>query len=368
MQRGRCRAMPGIGLLHCRTAALPHCWGDAAESGGYDERMNGVPEVSSTALEAAPVAPSVTAIILTYNEILHIERALSCLSGLARRVVVVDSGSTDGTVEVAQRLGAEVHQRRWVNYADQFQWALDNHTGDCDWVMRLDADETLGPELVRKLVDLIPALPREVTALSLDRRHVFLGRWIRHGGRYPLRLVRLWRRGLGHIEQRWMDEHIVIHEGEIRHVPGEFSDVNLNDLTFFTAKHNGYATREAIDALIGKYALFGPAEGDSDLASTGQAKRKRRTKVGFYNRLPLGLGPLGYFLYRYLFQLGFLDGGPGLIYHGLQGLWYRFLVDARKYELELAMRDCRDKESRIDRLIHLTGHDLRAFAEPGSRG
>ena len=304
--------------------------------------------------------PSLTVVILTHNEILHVERALRCLQGLARRVLVVDLGSTDGTTEAARAMGAEVRQRGWVNYADQFQWALDHGDIDTDWVMRLDADEVIGAELMARLTAILPVLPAEVTALSLDRRHVFLGRWIRHGGRFPLRLVRLWRRGTAHIEQRWMDEHIVVRQGDLRHVPGEFSDMNLNDLTFFTAKHNGYATREAIDALIGKYGLFEQPAG-GDLASTRQAERKRGAKTGFYNRLPLGIGPVLYFLYRYLIQLGFLDGRAGLIYHGLQGLWYRFLVDARRFELERAMADCSDNDARIDRLSELTGHDLRGF-------
>lgn len=307
--------------------------------------------------------PSLTVIILSHNEIKHIARALRSLEGLVQRVVVVDSGSTDGTVDAARALGAEVHHRAWVNYADQFQWALDHCEIETDWVMRLDADEVLGPDLVRNLAAMIPGLGSDVSAISLDRRHVFMGRWIRHGGRYPLRLVRIWRRGLGRIEQRWMDEHVVISHGEIRHVAGEFSDVNLNDLVFFTAKHNGYATREAIDALIVKYDLFPDGETAADVATTAQAKRKRRTKLSFYNRLPLGVGPLGYFLYRYVIQLGFLDGRPGLIYHGLQGLWYRFLVDARRFELERELAGCRDNDCRIDCLTRLTGHDLRAFAQ-----
>jgi glycosyltransferase involved in cell wall biosynthesis len=304
--------------------------------------------------------PSLTVVILTHNEILHIERALRCLDGFAARVLVVDSGSSDGTAEAALEMGADVRQRAWVNYADQFQWALDHGDIDTDWVMRLDADEVIGADLAARLAGMLPELPPAVTALSLDRRHLFMGRWIKHGGRWPLRLVRLWRRGLGHIEQRWMDEHIVIRDGEVRHVAGEFSDINLNDLGFFTAKHNGYATREAIDALIGKYGLF-ELGAEAGLASTRQAEFRRGAKTGFYNRLPLGIGPLGYFFYRYVVQLGFLDGRAGLIYHGLQGLWYRFLVDARRFELERALAGCADNEARIDRLSALTGHDLRGF-------
>ncbi|MBD3729060.1 MAG: glycosyltransferase family 2 protein [Sphingomonadales bacterium] len=323
-------------------AAAPQAAADTAPGGAED----------------AP--PSLTVVILTFNEILHIERAISGMSGLARRVVVVDSGSNDGTAEKAAELGAEVHTRKWVNYADQFQWALDNAAIDTDWTMRLDADEWFGPELVDNLKQALRDADDEVTAISIDRQHHFLGRWIRHGGRYPLTLLRLWRTGLGRIEQRWMDEHIVVESGRMIHIDGTFVDDNRNDLTFFTAKHNGYATREAVDALIDKYDLFDPVE-DRGLASTGQAKQKRKAKLDFYNRLPLGVGPLGYFLYRYIVQLGFLDGKPGLVYHFLQGFWYRFLVDAKRYEFERGLADAVGKDEMIDRLTALSGHDLRAF-------
>ena len=312
------------------------------------------------AMTAAP--PSLTAIILTYNEIIHIERAVASLAGLAQRIVVVDSGSSDGTVEKARELGAEVHSRAWVNYADQMQWALDNCAIATDWTMRLDADEFVGPDLVARLQALLPSADPGLGGIALDLRRIFMGRWIRFGAIYPLRILRIWRTGTGRIEQRWMDEHIVLDSGRIEVVPGEFCDAQLNDIGFFTAKHNGYATREAMDALIGKYGLFGPAHATTEAATSLQARVRRFVKTGIYNRLPLGLGPLLYFLYRYVLRLGFLDGGPGLIYHGLQGFWYRFLVDAKKYEFERALADCRDNDERIDRLAALTGHDLRGFA------
>ena len=274
--------------------------------------------------------------------------------------MVVDSGSTDRTREIARDLGAEVFERVWVNYADQFQWALDHADIATDWTMRLDADEWLSDELVAKLRALLADPPDGMAAVSIDRRQYFLGRWIRHGGRFPLRLLRIWRTGTGRIEQRWMDEHIVVEQGEVRHVHGEFVDDNGHGLTYFTDKHNGYATREALDALIGKYALFDVPE-DRGLASTAQARKARHAKTAWYNRLPTGVGPLLYFLYRYFIQLGVLDGRAGLIYHGLQGLWYRFLVDAKRVELERAMDGAKSREERTDILTRETGHDLRAF-------
>lgn len=311
-------------------------------------------------MAAAPAPLSLTVVILTRDEERHIGRALASVKPLASRLVVVDSGSADRTRDIARTMGADVFERPWRNYADQFQWALGHCAIDTEWTMRLDADEWLGEDLVTSLGALLPALDAATTAISLDRQHRFMGRRIRHGGRWPLRLLRIWRTGQGHIEQRWMDEHIVAEQGTLRHVPGTFVDQNEHGLSYFTAKHNGYATREALDALIGKYGLFDPPE-DAGRASTAQARRARAHKTGWYNRLPTGLGPLLYFLYRYFIQLGFLDGRAGLIYHVLQGFWYRFLVDAKRVELEQAMAGAADNEARIDALTQASGHDLRAF-------
>lgn len=309
---------------------------------------------------------SLTVVILAYNEALHIERALKSVAGLAHRVVVVDSGSSDGTDLIAKELGADVYTRDWVNYADQFQWALDHTNISTQWTMRMDADEWFGEDLLESLRELLLNPPEQMTTVSMDRRHHFMGRWIKHGGRFPLTLLRVWKTGLGRIEQRWMDEHIVVESGVNVHLDGEFVDENLNDLSFFTAKHNGYATREAIDVLIDKYEFFRPLE-NKGLASTRQAKIRRRVKMGIYSRLPLGVGPLMYFIFRYFFQLGFLDGRAGLIYHSLQGCWYRFLVDAKRYEFEKVMKDCTSMEQRIDKLSEISGHDLRAF-DSAARG
>ncbi|MDR6624955.1 glycosyltransferase family 2 protein [Caulobacter segnis] len=297
-------------------------------------------------------------LILTHNEAHHIGRALASVSGIATETFIVDSGSTDGTVEIARAAGATVLTNPWVNYANQFQWGLDNAPITAEWVMRLDADEVIEPDLARVIAQRLGQLPAEVTGVNLKRKHVFMGRWIRHGGRYPLILLRIWRRGLGRIENRWMDEHIILERGATVVFEGGFSDVNLGDLTFFTDKHNKYATREAVDVLNQRLGLFPRDEALGDASE--QATKKRGVKEGFYNRLPFGLGPIGYFLYRYFWQLGFLDGKEGAIYHGLQGLWYRFLVDAKLLELERALAEVEGRKAKLALLARLTGLKLPA--------
>ena len=126
-----------------------------------------------------------TVVILTYNEAKHIARALRSVAALDARVLVVDSFSADDTVEIARAEGALVVQNAFVNQAQQMQWALLNMPVATSWVMRLDADEVLTPELIDEISRRLPTMPADVTGINLKRRHIFLGRWIRHGGRYP---------------------------------------------------------------------------------------------------------------------------------------------------------------------------------------
>ncbi len=298
---------------------------------------------------------SLTVVILTFNEAHHIRRAIESVAGIAREIVVVDSFSTDETVSVARAAGARVVQHPFTSHAAQLQWALDHATIATDWTMRLDADELIEPDLAASIIRTLPSLGADVTGIALDRKHIFMGRWIRHGGRYPLRLLRIWRTGTAHVEQRWMDEHVMVATGRTIALAGGFADANLGDLSFFTAKHNGYATREAVEVLAARYGLF-----DHDVSAPGvpQARRKRWIKTRIYDRLPLWAGPAGYFAFRYIVQRGFLDGRPGLIYHLLQGFWYRFLVAAKVAEWDAAIAAGGTRAERVARLASLSGLPL----------
>ncbi len=298
-------------------------------------------------------------LILTHNEERHIGRALASVASFATEIFLIDSGSTDQTIALAEAAGASVLFNPWTNYAQQFQWGLDHAPITADWVMRLDADEVIEPDLARTISERLPMLRPEVTGVNLNRKHVFMGRWIRHGGRYPLTLLRLWRRGQARIEQRWMDEHMVLTSGEAVTFEGGFSDINLNDISFFTDKHNKYATREAVDILNQRYGLFIRDEAEG-VGASAQAARKRGVKERVYNRLPFGVGPTLYFLYRYIVQLGFLDGREGAIYHGLQGYWYRYLVDAKVEEFRREIDGLTDRAEKLRRLAALTGLKLPA--------
>ncbi|WP_114109937.1 glycosyltransferase family 2 protein [Thalassospira xiamenensis] len=304
---------------------------------------------------------SIAVIILTYNEEIHIGRALESVASISHSLHVIDSGSTDTTCDIAKKMGAEVLYHPFKHQAAQFQWALEHITSDASWVLRLDADEIIEADLSARIQSELPRLDDDVSGIIFDRKHIFLGRFIRHGGRYPLRLLRLFRRGKGRIEQRWMDEHILVEEGRTVHFSGGFADHNLNNLTFFTDKHNKYATREAVDVIIHRHSLTKPDKFLNAYTPATNVASKRYVKEKIYNRLPFWIGPISYFIYRYIWKLGFLDGREGLIYHLLQGFWYRFLVGAKVEELEMKLRFCHNEDEKKTTLEEHTG--LKIFED-----
>ncbi|WP_293394367.1 glycosyltransferase family 2 protein [Nevskia sp.] len=301
---------------------------------------------------------TIAVIILTYNEEIHLERALLSVASFADEVFVVDSYSKDRTVEVARANGATVLQRVFDNQARQFNWALDTLDIHSAWIMRLDADEIIEPDLAEAIRRDLPRLPVDVVGVNLNRKHIFLGRWIRHGGRYPVVLLRLWRRGHGRVEDRWMDEHVVISGGRTVTLEGGFADHNLNDITYFIDKHNKYATREAVEVIGRRHGIFDSQSSIDAVSASRQAAIKRWIKEKIYVRLPFGLGPFAYFTFRMTVQLGFLDGREGLIYHFLQGFWYRFLVGAKIVELERGLAGADGASAVRSRLRQLTGLNI----------
>lgn len=272
-------------------------------------------------------------IILTYNEELHIRRCLENVASIAQRIFVVDCFSTDKTKEIAQKLRATVIEHKWPgNQAEQFNWALDNLPIDTQWVLRLDADEYLMPELVQELQDKLPSLPKEVSGIIFNRRHIFMGKWMKRGI-YPVKLLRVFRYGKGMCEQRLMDEHIQLTEGYAIEFEHDFCDHNMNNLSWFCHKHVNYAIREAVDLLDIELNLTGVAETDSDKEISPQALAKRMKKHK-YAKQPLFWRSFAYFCYRYFLKGACLDGKIGFIWTFLQGWWYRMLVDAKVYEIK----------------------------------
>jgi glycosyltransferase involved in cell wall biosynthesis len=278
----------------------------------------------------------ISAVILTLNESIHLARCIESLLPLTSSIIVVDSGSIDDTTAIAERFGAQVLTNKWRNYATQFNWALDQIGQDTDWILRIDADEVLGRDLAQNLRTLLPTLGADVSGILVNRRMAFMGQPIRFGGLFPTRMVRVFRRGHGQCENRWMDEHIKV-TGKCIPVDGELLDDNRNSLTWWVGKHNSYSSREAVDLLNAEYK-FMAQDSMSVLEAQREVSFKRWLKETIYVRLPTGARAWMYFLYRYVLRFGFLDGQEGAAFHFLQGYWYRYLVDCKVLEVKNFMR------------------------------
>lgn len=279
--------------------------------------------------ESAPPL-DLTAVIIAFNEELHIARCIERLRGIARRVVVIDSHSTDATVEIARAQGAEVIAHSFVNHAAQFNWGVNAADIQTRWVLRMDADEYLDEAGARNLRAALESAPDEVSAFALRRGVVFQERRIRFGGISNVFLTRVWRRGMARVEARWMDEQVLVNDGLTLQIDeGAIIDENLNDIGWWTAKHNSYTTRQMVQAMLGELDR-------ADLIDMKQlnphVRRKRIFRERIYGPAPLFLRAIVYFVYRYIFALGFLDGKAGFLFHYFQGLWNFFLVDVKIFE------------------------------------
>lgn len=284
---------------------------------------------------------NITVIILTFNEELHIRRCIDNVKEFAKEIYVIDSLSTDNTATIAESMGAKVIPHKWPgNQAAQFNWALDNIDIKTEWILRLDADEYLLPELITELKEKTPNLEKSITGVTFKRRHIFLGRWMKRGT-YPVMILRMFRKGKAVCEQRLMDEHIELLEGENITFENDFVDHNLNDLSWWAQKHVGYAVREAAELLDIEFNITGNDTGERNLSEKTLKKRKLKLK---YAKKPLFWRSFAYFCYRYFFKLGLLEGKEGFLWSFLQGWWYRTLVDAKVYEIKKA---CGNDKERI---------------------
>lgn len=272
-----------------------------------------------------------TVIVLTKDEKKHIARCMACVCQFASKVYVIDCFSTDGTQEIARSYGAEVVEHEWPgNQAAQFNWALSNLSITTEWIMRLDADEYLLPELVSEINRKLPSICDNINGIVFNRRHIFLDKWMK-GGIYPVKILRMFRNGHAVCEQRLMDEHVVLTDGDTIEFDNDFCDHNLNNISWFCKKHVDYSIREAAEMLDLEYRISKFHNSVNKLSAQALAKRKKKLA---YARKPLFWRSTAYFLYRYFLKGGWKDGKEGFIFAFIQGWWYRTLVDAKIFEIK----------------------------------
>lgn len=300
--------------------------------------VTGLRPTSSGSLEAAASTDrvSLAVVILTRDEEQNLPYALATVAGWASEVWVVDAGSIDRTVDIAAAAGATVVSHAFAGYAAQRTWALRSLPFGVDWVLFLDADEAVMPALREELRAVLASPPAGVSGFYVKRRFVFLGRWLRHGGYYPVWLLRVVRHAVARCEERGVDEHLLV-DGATARLRHDLLHEDRRPLSRWVDRHVRYAALAAADFEAA------PAAGGvtARLRSDQPVERSRWWYDRVYRRLPLGVRALVFFGYRYVLRGGFLDGREGFLYYVLQVLWYRALIDANILEARRARGSAR---------------------------
>ena len=271
-------------------------------------------------------------IILTYNEEKNIEECLKSVYDWVDEIFIVDSGSTDKTLEIAKSYTDKIYQHPFKDYGKQRNWAQDNLPINKEWIFHLDADERVSSELSEELKGIFSRPVDIADGFLVSRKTVFMGRWIKHGGHYPAYHLRIFRKDCGRCEDRIYDQHFYVN-GKIKTLKKDIIDTVTSDLDNWVFRHNRWASLEAVETIQNKVYRRTHKNYKIKPDIKGNPVEKKRWLRRKYYTLPIFIRPFFYFIYRYFFRLGFLDGKEGLIFHFLQGFWFRFLVDAKIYEM-----------------------------------
>ncbi|MFZ0436509.1 MAG: glycosyltransferase family 2 protein, partial [Candidatus Sulfotelmatobacter sp.] len=273
---------------------------------------------------------TLSVVIITHNEEANLGRTLESVRTLVSdgkgEIIVVDSGSTDRTVEIARSFGAKVFVEEWKGYAAQKNSAIDKATGD--WILSLDADEEISEGTYQFLSLILFGQHIEEFAnfkggVVLGRRNYFLGRWIRHGGFYPDKKLRLFRPGSGRFEERPVHEDIRMVEGRPIYNPALYYEMgDAIDLL-----HHSYPTLSDYIEHMNRYSSLG--------AEMVVAKANGKVRFSVIN---IVLRPLATFIYNYFFRLGFLDGREGLLLHLYHAVYVSWKY-AKAWELSCKSTD-----------------------------
>jgi glycosyltransferase involved in cell wall biosynthesis len=275
----------------------------------------------------------VSVIVLTHNEGKNIRACLESIGDITDDIIIVDSGSSDNTTDIASAFTNKILYHPFENYSKQRNWAFEHANCKYEWIFNLDADHRVTPELRQELTrHFRKGIPDEVKGFMASRRTMFLNKWIRHGGHYPVYHGIIFKKGFGLCEEKEYDQHFIINGKSIL-LKGDVVDIITDSLTTFIDRHNKWATLEARDILSS-----GETAGKIKPDRKGNVMEQRRYQRMKYYSYPLFWRVFIYFFYRFIIKRGFLDGKEGLIFHFLQGFWFRFLVDAKIYEKKNAAR------------------------------
>jgi glycosyltransferase involved in cell wall biosynthesis len=266
---------------------------------------------------------AISVIILTFNERANILEAIDSVAGWAEEIFVVDSYSTDDTVQLAlarEYAGVRVVQHEFQNYSQQWNWALSSLPITTDWIMKLDADERATDEFRREVNSAIDNT--QSSAFVVHWRLIFMGHLMRWGGYYPNGNIRIWRSGLGRFDDREANEHLIV-KGDVDEIRSPIEHHDYKSISHWIDRHNRYSSMEAREISRGNITGAVPP------SLFGYPEERRMALRRIYYQLPLR--PAMYFVYRYILRLGFLDGRVGFRYALLYSV-FLYWIDLKREE------------------------------------
>lgn len=273
---------------------------------------------------------NLTIIVLTYNEESRIKKVLDSLKSVTENIFVVDSYSKDNTVNILKEYEVKYSEHSFDNYSKQRNWAQENEPFGSEWVMHLDADEPITRELADWMKNDFEGMKHRYDGFMFSRKTYFLGRWIKYGGQYPNFHLRLYKKNLGRCEDKAYDQHFFLKVGNKKKIDGAaIYNTVADSIDDLISSHNKWATLEAQEIVSNQEHIGGVKPN----IFGNPIERKRWLKVNIFQKSPLFVRSFWYFFYRYLVRFGFLDGKEGFIFYVLQSFWFRFVVDAKVFEM-----------------------------------
>ena len=278
-------------------------------------------------------------IILTRNEEIHLPRLLTSILPLQAEVFVMDSGSSDQTLEICKDSHINTVFHTFENHPKQWHYALRAFEIRTPWVICLDADQVVSPQLQTLLSNFKSEDHEHINGIYFNRKNYFKGKWIRHGGYFPKYLLKMFRTTAGWSDlAENMDHRFIVSGKTTCWKEGYLIEENLkeNEISFWISKHNTYSDLLATEEIERRQNIRKQSIKPS-LFGTPDQKNAWLKRLWWH--LPLHIRPFLYFIYRILLQRGLLDGKTGLIYHFLQGFWFRMIVDIKIEEKMSAYQD-----------------------------
>ena len=280
----------------------------------------------------------VTAIILTYNEEIHIDRCIKSLINIVDEIIIIDSYSTDKTIQKLKKFKkVKIFKNKFINQAKQINWALKNIKFSTKWILRVDADEYLTKPLKDKVIIKLRSNDSDYSGISFNRKIKFKNKEINFGITSPHKTLRIWKKNKGRCLDHWMDEQIIVN-GDVIHINETLIDHNLNSFNWWKKKHINYAKREAINFFLMSNVFNIKNENKKDLKKINSHYKNKYNKTMIYYKFPIFIRPIFLFMYSYVLKLGFLNSWQGLVFNLFQVLWYRFLVDINIYKIKKKLK------------------------------